>query len=375
MRSGRLYEDVCSWDNLLHAFAQAARGKRGQASVAEFELHLGDQLAFLRTELSRLTYRPGPYHSFRVHDPKPRLISAAPFRDRVVHHALVRVIEPLFERRFISDSYANRTGKGTHRAVARCQDFAKKHRYVLTCDVRQHFPSIDHRILVTTLARVISDCQVLCLCERILESGAGVLSGEYEMVYFRGDDLFAALRPRGLPIGNLTSQFWSNCYLDPFDHFVKRELRCRAYLRYVDDFLLFGDNPAELWSWKRAVQERLESFRLTIHDRRSQVQPVSHGIPWLGFVVYPTHRRLRRREVLRYRRRLRRIVDRYHAGTALLEQVGASVRGWVNHVRFADSWGLRRAILGGLSLKNPRIKRPDTPEPPGSSRLNRVAMS
>ncbi len=230
-----LYAQVCDWTNLLRAHHKAARGKRGHAPAACFEFQLADELIALRDELRTRTYRPGPYTSFYIFEPKRRLISAAPFRDRVVHHALCNIIEPLFERRFLFDSYANRVGKGTHRAVDRCQQFARGYRYVLPCDVRQHFPSIDHAILRATLARVIRDDDALWLCDQIMASGAGVLADEYDMVYFPGDDLFAALRRRGLPIGNLTSQFWSNCYLDPFDHFVKRELRCKAYLRYVDD--------------------------------------------------------------------------------------------------------------------------------------------
>ncbi len=149
------------------------------------------------------------------------------------------------------------------------------------------FQSIDHAILRGILARKLHDPGVVWLIDRILESGAGVLSEEYEMVYFPGDDLFAANRPRGLPIGNLTSQFWANCYLNPFDHFVKRELRCPAYLRYVDDLLLFGDDKGQLWDWKAAAVERLAGLRLTIHDECAQVRPTTEGIPFLGFVVYP----------------------------------------------------------------------------------------
>ena len=188
------------------------------------------------------TYRPGPYASFNIHEPKRRLISAAPFRDRVVHHALCNVIEPAFERSFIDHSYANRVGKGTHRALDACQAFARRYRYVLPCDVRQFFPSVDHSILERALNRRIQDGGIRWLIRLILDSGVGVLSEEYEMVYFPGDNpstvlrpgsgcssgqgLLAANRPRGLPIGNLTSQFWANCYLNTFDHFVGKELRC-----------------------------------------------------------------------------------------------------------------------------------------------------
>jgi retron-type reverse transcriptase len=134
-----LYQEIISFTNLYLAYRGAARGKRGHPDVAAFDFNLEADLLQLQRELWVQTYRPGPYRSFRIHDPKSRLISAAPFRDRVVHHALVRVIEPIFERGFIPDSYANRVGKGTHRALDRCQAFARRYRYVLQCDVRQFF--------------------------------------------------------------------------------------------------------------------------------------------------------------------------------------------------------------------------------------------
>jgi hypothetical protein len=265
---------IVAWDNLLAAYRQAACGKRARASTARFEHRLADQLLELQDELQTRRYRPGPYRHFFIHEGKRRKISAAPFRDRVVHHALCNVIEPAFERRFIVDSYANRVGKGTHRAVDRLQQFARRHRYVLRLDIVKHFPSLDHAILRERLAEVIRDEVVLWLVDAILASGVGVLDEEYAMVWFPGDDLLAACRPRGLPIGNLTSQFWSNCYLDPFDHFVKRELRCPAYLRYVDDFALFGDSKRELWDWKRAIVERLADGGTD--DPRAALEALEH---------------------------------------------------------------------------------------------------
>jgi hypothetical protein len=316
-----LYSQVCDWDNLLLAYRKASKGKRGKPPAARFEYHLEDNLVQLQAELYDKSYQPGPYASFYIHEPKRRLISAAPFRDRVVHHGLCNVIEPLFERRFIFDSYANRVGKGTHRALDRCQQFARRYRYVLPCDVRHFFPSIDHTILWDTLSRVIADEDVMWLVDRILASGIGVLSEEYEMVWFAGDDLFAVNRPRGLPIGNLTSQFWANCYLDPFDHFVKRELRCKAYLRFVDDFLLFSGDKRQLWDWQEAIVERMAHQRLTIHEERAQVRPVSDGIPFLGFVVFRHRRRLKRRKGIAYRRRLQVLAEQYADGEISLEQV------------------------------------------------------
>lgn len=274
-----------------------------------------------------------------------RLISAAPFRDRVVHHALCNVIEPRFERRFIFDSYANRPGKGTHRAVDRLQQFARRYRYVLRLDIVKHFPSIDHALLSAILARTLRDDDVQWLVDTIIASGAGVLDEDAPRTLFPGDDLLDLMRPRGLPIGNLTSQFWSNCYLDPFDHFVKRQLRCKGYLRYVDDLALFSDRKRELWGWKQAVVERLAVLRLSVHPE-AQVAPVAHGIPWLGFIVYPTHRRVKARKVRDFGRRLRARWREYCAGKISFAEFDAGVQGWINHVRYADSWGLRRHVLG-----------------------------
>jgi hypothetical protein len=344
-----MYMQLCSWENLLLAYRKASRGKRGGASVAAFEHRLEENLLQLQHELLTQTYVPGPYTSFFIHDPKRRLISAAPFRDRVVHHALCNLIEPIFERGFIFDSYANRIGKGTHRALDRCQQFARRYPFVLQCDLKQFFPSIDHETLTGLLLRKISDARVGWLIERILASGVGVLSDEYAMAYFEGDDLFAANRPRGLPIGNLTSQFWANVYLDPFDHFVKRELRCPAYVRYVDDFLLFAEDKLTLWRWLDALGVRLARFRLTLHTG-AHPKPVTEGVSFLGFRIFPQRRRLRSRKGIQFRRRLRADLNDYADGRKRLVAITATVRGWVNHVRYANTYGLRRRLLGAMIL-------------------------
>lgn len=353
-----MYDQLYSWTNLLLAYTKASRGKRGLPGVAAFEQRLEDHLLELKGELMSQTYRPGRYCSFYIHDPKRRLISAAPFRDRVVHHALCNLIEPIFERSFIFDSYANRVGKGTHRALDRCQEFARRYPYVLQLDVTQFFPAIDHALLREMLARPVTDPRVLWLIDRILESGVGVLSQDYTMAYFSGDDLWAANRPRGLPIGNLTSQFWANCYLNPFDHFVKRDLRCPAYLRYVDDVLLFGDDKTMLWEWKAASVERLAGLRLTLHPG-AHPHPVTEGIPFLGFQVFPDRRRLKRRKGVHFARRLRASVQAYATGELALEDLTARVQGWVNHTRYGNTVGLRKAVLSHLRIPPPRREHVD----------------
>jgi RNA-directed DNA polymerase len=355
--SSEAYQHLCSWENLMLAWRKAARGKRGTASVARFEYWAEEHLANLRSELLAGSYRPAGYVHFHIKDPKRRKISAACFRDRVVHHALCNLIEPRFERLFMPDSYANRVGKGTHRAIDRLQDLARRYRYVLRADIVQHFASIDHSVLLDTLRRQIPEADVMALVEVIVESGRGVLDEEYCYVPFPGDDLLAICRPRGLPIGNLTSQFWSNCYLHPFDQFVKRELGCRAYLRYVDDFALFSDSKRELWAWKASIIGRLARLRLVIHETRTQVVPVGAGIPWLGFVVYPTHRLVKARKVRNAHRRLRARLAAYHAGDISFAELDAAIRGWIAHVGHADSWGLRERVLDSLVIRPAEHRR------------------
>ncbi len=339
-----MYAELISWSNLLLAYRKAAKGKRGKPNVAAFEHRLEENLLHLQRELHDKSYRPGAYVNFYIHDPKRRLISAAPFRDRVIHHALCNLIEPSFERSFISDSYANRIGKGTHRALDRCQQFARRYRYVLQCDIRQFFPSIDHAILRNILCRKIEDPDVLWLIDQILESGQNVHRHEYEMVYYPGDNLLASLRPRGLPIGNLTSQFWANVYLNPFDHFVKRELCCRGYLRFVDDFLLFADDKRCLWQWLAAVEERLAALRLKLHPH-SHPRPVKNGTPFLGFVQFPHKRRLKRRRGVAFQRRWSRQIKAYQIGLFSFDKLTASAQGWANHARYGNTIGLRKSIL------------------------------
>jgi RNA-directed DNA polymerase len=284
------FAELTSWPNLLRAYRRASAGKRGRPSTAAFDHAMADRLLALADELQAGRYQPLPYTHFEIHEPKRRLISAAAFRDRVVHHALCQVVEPRFERVFLPHSFANRVGRGTHAAVDAVQAAARAHRWVLRADIRQHFPSIDHALLLQAVGHHVPEPDVMALVACILASGDGVDAAASPWIAFDGDDLLAACRPRGLPIGNLTSQFWSNVYLHPVDLFIQRELRCPGYVRYVDDFALFSNSKAELWRCKAALRERLASLRLALHEGSLQVAPTAAGTPWLGFVVYPTHR-------------------------------------------------------------------------------------
>lgn len=341
-----LYPSVYDFENLYQAYVAARRGKRLRVEVERFAFRVEDNLFRLQTELRDQTYQPGGYRHFYIYEPKKRKISAAPFRDRVVHHALVNVIEPIWERRFIHDSYACRVGKGTHKALDRCTEFVRKHRYVLQCDIAKFFPTIDHAVLKTLLSRTIADQRMLWLCEQIIDSGAGVLDSERAVHWFAEDDMFAPLRPQGLPIGNLTSQFWANVYLHELDQFIKRELKCRSYVRYADDFLLFGDDKATLHQWHAELRAyAAERLRLHIHTEKTQVYPTRTGVPFLGFRHFGTHRRLKRDNVVRFRRRLRAMQADYAAGKACANNIGVRVQCWCAHASHGNTYRVRHQIL------------------------------
>jgi RNA-directed DNA polymerase len=342
----RLYPHIYAFENLYWAFRQARRGKRGRPDVAAFEFNLELELPRLGQELASETYRPGAYHHFTRYERKPRLISAAPFRDRVVHHALCNLLEPIWEPRFIHDSYACRLGKGTHAALDRCTYFSRRYPYVLQGDIVQFFPSVDHAILYDLLARRVACPPTLRLTQRIIASGAGIHAAGWDMQWFPGDDLLAAARRRGLPIGNQTSQFWANVYLHELDRFVKGTLRCPAYLRYGDDFLLFAADKPILHRWRREIEAFLVTLRLRLHPRKTVIYPVTNGIPFLGFLVFPDHRRLRRDNGVYFQRRFKRQLVAYAAETISRVELDASVRGWIAHAAHGDTWGLRDSLLG-----------------------------
>ncbi len=343
-----LYPQIYDMNNLVLSWRKARRGKRYKPAPSLFEHHLDYEITRLYHQLADETWQAGGYRSFTVHEPKRRKISAAPFADRVVHHALVNVIGPIYELIFIDDTYANRVGKGTHKALDRCTQYMRRFKYVLQCDIQQFFPAIDHAILKDILSRKIADEAVLRLCGKIIDSGVGVLKDEYDMRYFDGDDLLAVNRPRGLPIGNLTSQFWANVYLNPLDQFVKHNLRCHGYVRYVDDFLLFANDKKQLHDWRDAIISFLADYRLTIHENRAHPCPVEQGIPFLGFTVYSTHRRLKKTKGIAYQRHLRTLWKQFKAGKITREDGRASVMAWIGHVKHGDTWLLRQKIFTSL---------------------------
>jgi len=349
-RHRQLFEEICSFENLLLAARKARRGKRLRPDVAAFEHNLEAELLRLQTELRAQTYCPGAYHEFVIHDPKRRVISAAPYRDRIVHHALCNVLEPIFERVFITDSYAHRFGKGTHAAVDRLTEFMRRYDYVLKCDIARYFPSIDHALLKAQIRRKIACADTLWLIDTIIDAGN---PSEPENAYFLGDDLFTPFsRHKGLPLGNQTSQFFANVYLNALDHFVKEKLERKAYIRYVDDFVILSDDKEDLWEVFAAFRNFLAAtLRLQVHPVKQWVLPVSAGVDFLGFRVYPTHRLLRRASGLRFQRRLRAMQWAYRNGQISLTQIQQRLMAWLGHAGHADSYRLRASLLGAATFR------------------------
>ncbi len=313
---------MCSFASLHSAWLNARKGKRFKKEVLEFSCNLEPNLLRLKRELEAQEYRHGGYKVFFVEDSKKRTIKAAPFRDRVVHHALCGAIEPIFERAFIHDSYACRKGKGTHAGVRRLAKFVGSRRfgYYMKCDIRKYFPSIDHEILFSVISKRIRDEKVLRVVREIIGSAS---DGE----------------GRGIPIGNLTSQLFANIYLNELDCFAKCTLRIKFYARYVDDFV-FLERKSRLLEIKKDVIVFLETIRLEIHEESALPYPVAQGIDFAGCRIFTTHVALRKSFVKKVKRKI---------GNANMQ----TIQSWNAHAKHADSYCARKNIFsppacGGL---------------------------
>lgn len=344
-RESALFPRIADFQALREATLRAARGKRHKPRVAQFLASLETEVLRLQRELREESWQPGGYTEFIVRENKPRLISAAPIRDRVVHHAVCGVIGPIIESGFIARSYASIKGRGTHRAVATYEGLRDRYRFVLRADVFRYFPAIDHAVLKQDLRRRIFCERTLRLCDTIIDG-----SNAQEPVdrYFPGDDLFSPLqRRRGLPIGNLTSQLFGNLYLDRLDHYVTEVLRA-PYLRYLDDFALFGDDQDRLAGWSTAIAGFLEKRRLLLHSGKTRIIETSMPTPFLGYILGPgSRRRLPEENVMRLRRRLRSLRDRWRTGTVSAPEVTQRLGAWIAHARHADTTELRHRLFHG----------------------------
>ncbi len=343
---GQLWERITSAENLLAAWGRVQKGHGGSQAVLAFGRDAERLLAGLHDELLAGTYRPGAYVQFRVRDPKPRTISCAPVRDRVLHHALCGVITPLLERRFTEDSYACREGKGTHRACARARALVRLNPWYCKIDVRHYFDSIGHDRLQAVLLPLFREREVRELVERIVRHP---VPGQAE--------------GRGLPIGNLTSQWFANVFLDGFDHHAKEVLRLPGYIRYMDDMVLFAGSKAACWQALDEAQRWLRDERgLELKAEATRLAPVTEGLPFLGLRIFPACWRLQRERFLRTRRKFAARQRAFEEGSldearlqacAVAADGGVRWFGFKNILRTETDQGNRRRCGVGVEPRDP----------------------
>jgi retron-type reverse transcriptase len=345
-RVGNLWPQITSFENLLLAAHKAQRGKRFRPNVLEFNYNLEPELIQLQTELLNQTYQPGEYRTFEIAEPKYRLISAAPYRDRIIHHALCNIIAPIFERSLIPDTYANRIGFGSHKALKRFTTFTRTSQYILQCDIQKYFPSINHTVLKTIIRRKIKCPQTLWLIDTLIDNS----NPQEELPKSLIPNNFSPNDKRGLPIGNLTSQFFANFYLSGLDHFVKETLHIPKYLRYVDDFALFSDDKAQLADARTQIEQYLTSLDLKIHPIKSQLFETKQGATFVGFRILPHQTRVSNRNLYRARCRIKQLKTSYHRDEIPLTALQDSLISWTAHLHHGNTQHLQKQLFMSLGL-------------------------
>jgi RNA-directed DNA polymerase len=333
MRGGKMLypslEKITNFRNLYLAFRKAKRAKRDNPVVQKFFYSLERELFGIQEDLLEGKYQPGSYHVFWVLEPKRRKICAAPFRDRVVHHALINILEPVFETSMSQNSFACRKKKGIHKALKLARQLAGKYRYFLKCDIEKFFDSVDHGILKEILHGEISDKRILSIFETIIDQPVpGTISG------------------KGIPIGNLTSQHFANLILNKLDHFLEGQLEVNAYLRYMDDFLLFSNSKAELWDVLLEIRQFLgQSLSLRLHEDITRLEPVIQGVPFLGSVVFPNLIRLQAKSRTRFLRNLRRKESDFLEGRCTMAELSRTAHALLGHVSHSKTLMFRKDVL------------------------------
>ncbi|MCX6748910.1 MAG: reverse transcriptase domain-containing protein [Candidatus Pacearchaeota archaeon] len=330
MNSQNFYEQICNLSNLILAWRKARKHKTKKHYVKEFEKDTLGNLLKLQEEIKSQTYYPKLLKTFILRDPKTRKISKADFRDRIVHHAICNIIEPLFDKSFIYDSCANRIGKGNLFAVKRFYHFLRKVTknnskscFVLKADIKHYFQEVNHKILIELIKRKLNDKRTIWLIEKILENGKNQEN-------------------KGMPLGNLTSQFFANIYLHELDFFIKHELKIKAYIKYVDDFVILHKSKEQLELWKQEIDKFLrEKLKLELHPEKSRIISLFQGVDFVGFRCFRHFKLLRKRNIIKMRNRIREYKELKLTFKKLLE----SFQGWQAYAKWANSILLRKSTI------------------------------
>ena len=333
-----LYQKLYSYKNLEKAFKKASKSKNSLPYVIEFRLNLKENLLQLQKELKNEIYYPHKLTKFTIKDPKTRLIRKSIFRDRVIHHAIVNILEPIYDPIFIADSYANRLGKGTIGAILKCDKFKRKvskngqilshavtnnmiKGYVLKADIKKFFDSVDQNKLIEIFKRKIKDDKLIWLITKILKNF------DHKRI--------------GMPLGNMTSQFFANVYLNELDYFVKHKLKAKYYIRYVDDFVILHSSKQQLRIWEKEIEIFLkESLKLEIHPDKSKIINLSKGIDFVGFRNFYYYKLLRKRNM----RKVSYNVKQFKKGELDEEKFKKSLEGWRAYAKWANSYNFYKEL-------------------------------
>jgi len=338
------YYEIYATSNLMLAWKKAAKGKINKDYVKEFGSNLLTNLFDLQNELKTKTYNPKPLKVFILRDPKTRKISKSAFRDRIVHHALIEIIEPIFDKTFIYDSCANRKDKGNLFAIKRFYNFIKKvsrngklngwfnknsiKGYCLKADIKHYFDTVDHDILLNIIKRKITDKSIICLIELILNNFNSKING------------------KGMPLGNLTSQFFANVYLNELDYFIKHKLKSKYYIRYVDDFIILHNSKEQLETWKYEINKFLRvNLDLELHSEKSKIIPILRGIDFVGFRNFYRYRLLRKRNIRKFHIKLKEFNKKYYNKEINYDNIYDSMEGWTANAKQANTYSLRKTLL------------------------------
>lgn len=338
-----LYKKLYSKNNLILAFNKARKGKSKKDYVINFESNFINNINILQRDLITKKYYPSRLNKFVIRDPKTRTIHSSIFRDRVVHHAIVNIINPIYEKRFIYDSFASRKNKGTHRAVKRFEYFINKvcsngskikkpfnnnsiRGYVLKADIKHYFDTIDHEILTNILEKRIKDKDLINLIRIILH-------------HFKGQN-----KAKGLPLGNYTSQFLANVYLNQLDYFVKYKLKAKYYIRYVDDFVILHKDKKVLMEFKNKIKKYLKNLRLELHEDKSEIHALRNGITFLGYRIFYHYKLLRKRNINYFKRKLNDKISLYNRKLIDREHLESFLQGWKGYSSFANTYNFNKMI-------------------------------
>ncbi|MGJ9460136.1 reverse transcriptase domain-containing protein [Oceanobacillus sp. CF4.6] len=342
-----LYEQIIDYENLWNAYLNARKGKRYRGEVLEFTHNVEENLIQLQNELIHKTYKIGRYREFYLHEPKKRLIMALPFRDRVVQWAIYQVINPLFDKQFIDDSFACREGKGVQKAADRVQYWSRKlersHKkpYYLKLDISKYFYRIDHDVLINILNRKINDKDLMWLLNIIIRSEDtpfGVPLGDHGFEKERIDGI-------GMPIGNLVSQLFANLYMNELDQYAKHEMKLHHYIRYMDDVVILHEDKKEL----HRIFEEIEAFlsyelKLQLNNKTT-IRPIKDGIEYVGYRIWPTHRKLSKKTVKKMKARLKYLKNSFARGEVNVDDVRSTLMSYLGLMKHANCYNLKNKIL------------------------------